>query len=281
MTQSKAKLIDAIRALKGNNSVSKERIKSLAEAVRKLLHIREEKEKQVATIVRAFEVTATATAKNIKATQEVVEEVQSLTDVEREGITEARERGVFASEQREKIADRVVGAVEESSKAVIAESQKSSEEDKVFFFELLKQGIKAIGLLFSRIVVKVQPTAEHYQIPQKVVIYDPYTKKTLSAKDFHGSAPSGAQAFSTVVVDTASMVSALEAGLAQYRVSDVDDASSVKYYGFVRANGYWYILKEDTSVAPKTYRYVQGLSNYTSQWTDRASLTYGYFNDIF
>lgn len=66
-----------------------------------------------------------------------------------------------------------------------------------------------------------------------------------------------------------------------YHVSDIDDAGTVKYYGFVDADGNWYIMKEDTSVSPKTYRYASGGVDYTTNFTDRASLSYSYFNSIF
>lgn len=66
-----------------------------------------------------------------------------------------------------------------------------------------------------------------------------------------------------------------------YHISDIDDASTVKYYGFVDADGNWYIMKEDTSVSPKTYRYVSGNVDYTTNFTDRASLSYNYFYGIF
>ncbi len=64
--------------------------------------------------------------------------------------------------------------------------------------------------------------------------------------------------------------------LEKYKVSDIDDDASPNYYGFIEKSGAWYILKEDTSA--KTYRYVGGRSAYTTNWTNRASLTYTYFN---
>ena len=64
--------------------------------------------------------------------------------------------------------------------------------------------------------------------------------------------------------------------LAKYKVSDVDDDASPNYFGFMDAAGAWYILKEDTTA--KTYRYIAGKTDYTTNWTNRASLTYTYFN---
>ena len=67
--------------------------------------------------------------------------------------------------------------------------------------------------------------------------------------------------------------------LGNYMISDVDDASNPKYYGFADREGGWYILKEDTT--DKTYRYCKGTSDYTTNWTNRASSTYDYPFNIF
>lgn len=67
--------------------------------------------------------------------------------------------------------------------------------------------------------------------------------------------------------------------LAKYKIADVDDSSDPKYYGFTRADGAWYILKEDTTGSPKTYRYVKGADSY--DFSNRASETYGYFHTVF
>lgn len=69
------------------------------------------------------------------------------------------------------------------------------------------------------------------------------------------------------------------AQLAGYMISDIDDGSNPKYYGFIDRDSNWYILEENTT--NKTYRYVKGVSGYTTNWTNRASLTYDYFNTVF
>lgn len=61
-----------------------------------------------------------------------------------------------------------------------------------------------------------------------------------------------------------------------YMVHDVDDTNDTKYYGLLNNIGQWYITKEVTS--EKTYRYCVGKSNYPTNWTNRASLTYNYWN---
>jgi hypothetical protein len=63
-----------------------------------------------------------------------------------------------------------------------------------------------------------------------------------------------------------------------YRVSEIDDASTPSYYGFVDKDSNWYIAKEDSS---GSYRYVKGDSSFSTNWTNRASLSYDYFDTIF
>ncbi len=63
-----------------------------------------------------------------------------------------------------------------------------------------------------------------------------------------------------------------------YEITEIDDASSPSYYGFLKKNGNWYIMKEDSTGA---YRYSKGTTAFTTNWTNRASLTYDYFNSIF
>lgn len=74
---------------------------------------------------------------------------------------------------------------------------------------------------------------------------------------------------------------AFNAQMAGYLICDSDDTGAVKYYGFEDVEGRWYILKEDTSVSPKTYRLTKGNSGYSTNFTNRASLTYGYPSVIF
>jgi hypothetical protein len=73
--------------------------------------------------------------------------------------------------------------------------------------------------------------------------------------------------------------------LASYKCADVDADASPNYYGFVDKDGNWYILKETISAGADTYRYAKGGSGYdtavTGAWATRASLTYGYFHNIF
>lgn len=66
-----------------------------------------------------------------------------------------------------------------------------------------------------------------------------------------------------------------------YRITQLDDASTPAYYGYVDKTGAWFIMKEDSS---GNYRYVRGASGFTNAatgWPNRANLTYDYFDAIF
>ena len=58
--------------------------------------------------------------------------------------------------------------------------------------------------------------------------------------------------------------------------SDLDEAGTTKYYGFVERGSSWKIIRFNTTV--EELRYVRGSSNYPTAWTNRASQVYNYYN---
>jgi len=60
-----------------------------------------------------------------------------------------------------------------------------------------------------------------------------------------------------------------------FNINDTDDSSDPKYYGFSDHRGVWIIMKETTSTG--SFRYATGKSGYSTNWTNRASLSYGYY----
>lgn len=61
--------------------------------------------------------------------------------------------------------------------------------------------------------------------------------------------------------------------LAGMEVVDISEAEGgYNYYGYVRANGEWAIMRE--LVAGTEYRFVIGASAYSTNWTARTSLNY-------
>lgn len=65
----------------------------------------------------------------------------------------------------------------------------------------------------------------------------------------------------------------------KYQAADKDESSPSSYYGFTSYTGSWYILKEDSAAG--SYRYVKGGSDYSTNWTNRVSLTYDYYHNTF
>lgn len=63
-----------------------------------------------------------------------------------------------------------------------------------------------------------------------------------------------------------------------YGITEIDDSAIPSYYGFVNKEGAWYILREDSS---NSYRYAKGNSNFSSNWTSRAGLSYDYYHNVF
>jgi len=62
-----------------------------------------------------------------------------------------------------------------------------------------------------------------------------------------------------------------------YKISRIDD-STPSYYGFTNKDGAWFIMKEDSN---GNYTYATGSGNFSSNWANRTSLTYGEFFDVF
>lgn len=70
--------------------------------------------------------------------------------------------------------------------------------------------------------------------------------------------------------------------LAPYSINDVDKpGTDINYYGFEDEIGRWYILKEDKTSNPNSYRYAAGASDYATAWTGRAGQSYNTFNATF
>lgn len=62
-----------------------------------------------------------------------------------------------------------------------------------------------------------------------------------------------------------------------YECTDIDDSSDPKYYGFTRPDASWVIMKITLGV---TVRYARGSTGYTTNWTDRATITYYYWYEV-
>ena len=67
-----------------------------------------------------------------------------------------------------------------------------------------------------------------------------------------------------------------------YVAANTDTPGTTNYYGFTRTDGAYYILKEAIAGNVATYTYYKSDSGvYATDWTNRASLTYGRYDTIF
>ena len=123
--------------------------------------------------------------------------------------------------------------------------------------------------------VTVHP--DHYTTPQSMVILDPFTMKAVDLKElFSAKVMIGGGG---MIGGSANTNETIADQLDQYRISDGDEAGTTKYYGYVDKYGNWYIMQNDTTA--NTFRYFRGSGDYATNWADRATFTYDYFNVIF
>ena len=64
-----------------------------------------------------------------------------------------------------------------------------------------------------------------------------------------------------------------------YALSDIDDIGSPAYYGYLKPDGSWYI--KEYIVTSEEFRFIQGGTNYLTNWTNRTLLTYQLYSDAF
>lgn len=73
----------------------------------------------------------------------------------------------------------------------------------------------------------------------------------------------------------------LDQTLSGYVIADKDDDGTPNYYGYVRPDGAWYILRETVLAGADKYEYARGDRGYETNWTNRAGLTYQYYHIAF
>lgn len=71
----------------------------------------------------------------------------------------------------------------------------------------------------------------------------------------------------------------LASSLAGYVLANYDDASNPVYLGKVDSTGNWIIVEINTT--NKTNKLAAGTSEYTTNWTNRAGLTYANYDSVF
>lgn len=94
---------------------------------------------------------------------------------------------------------------------------------------------------------------------------------SLIAKDFEGIERS-------VLCDESGRL--VTGNLSDYGFDKFEDTNPA-YVGYLRTNDNWYIMRLTTTGNTMLAEYCKGDASYTTNWTNRASLTYGTYAEIF
>jgi hypothetical protein len=72
-------------------------------------------------------------------------------------------------------------------------------------------------------------------------------------------------------------------GISGFEISDTDEESNPQYFGFIDRYGNWLIKRLNTISKSLEVRYVRGslIDPYTIAWTNRASLNYDHYDEVF
>lgn len=65
-----------------------------------------------------------------------------------------------------------------------------------------------------------------------------------------------------------------------YQITE-QDTGSTQYFGYLRKDSYWYIMKVTRVGSVRSYRFVKGSSNFSTKFGVRTTLSYDYFDEIF
>lgn len=195
------------------------------------------------------------------------------------------------SDSLDTLGDEVVKAVESSAQA-ITEAVKDAKptpvtEVTVKNIDSAKSEnitVKNLGKLedLTRNVIKaIQNSGAVVNVEKQEVkfpnsVRDYVSVRLTDGKEFYKAEGGGGFGVSMPSVETDPLVG--------YQPSDIDDGGSTKYYGFLKADGRWYIMRESSGA----YRYAKGVPDpdnggglYTDAWTARASLSYDYYSVVF
>jgi virulence-associated protein VapD len=166
---------------------------------------------------------------------------------------------------------------EEDSKKDSKDEEKRRKE-KLSILQGIYQAIKEVNTTqdFSPIIAWLQAIAEKEETVYPFTFID--GRVLVEVDRVSGGSGGLNKSESEALI---SIPEKLEDPLTPYKITDKDDDASPNYFGFTKKDGSWYIMKETVSAGADTYRYVAGTEDYTTNWTNRASLSYDYFYATF
>ena len=171
-----------------------------------------------------------------------------------------------------KLADTIETAIKNNSykpeKNITVDNIKDAQPT-----ELKVNNLKELSKYFTTLEKAIKDNQPIVNVTKQSIVFptsanNPISVRLSDGKSFYNSIQ---QAISTSSGETDPLVG--------YQPSDIDDTSTPKYYGFVKANGAWYIMRESSGA----YRYTVGskLTSYSTSWSGRSGLTYSYFYEVF
>ena len=175
-------------------------------------------------------------------------------------VTPDSEEEKKSDEQKEELEETLSIANEE------IDEEKPENEEEAIEGKVLGNGFDLNRRMFLKLIGSAGIT---------LFLFSIFTKKAEGA--FFGSVP-GTGTISIKDTTGAKIDPAIKQPTDGYTLAQVDDGVSNTYYGYLNRDGAWYILREDSS---SNYRYTKGSSTFATNWTNRASLTYDYFDAIF
>jgi len=63
-----------------------------------------------------------------------------------------------------------------------------------------------------------------------------------------------------------------------FAIHEADESTNPRYYGYVDHRGLWIIMQQNKTTG--SHRYASGKSSFSTNWTNRAALSYDYYNNI-
>ena len=165
-----------------------------------------------------------------------------------------------------RVMPRKVRSAQIPNRDVVFEDEKESVEEAKMTV-LKKEGIDINRRMFLKLAGSAGVA---------LFIFAIFNKKTESA--FFGNL-SGANSSAVSIKD--SQGNKIDPSEKQptdgYKINELDD-SDTTYYGFVRKDGAWFIMREDPA---GSFRYIKGPANFSASWTNRTGLSYDYFDNVF
>jgi hypothetical protein len=152
---------------------------------------------------------------------------------------------------------------------VIPNSTQPEEKEDKNTIKLKKEGVDIDKRMFLKLIGSAGLS---------LFLFSLFTKKAEAA--FFGSVPGPGTV--SIKDSTGTKIDPAEKHPTDgYNVAEIDDAGLDTYLGFLNKSGAWFIIKEIGAGNDTSYRYVKGASDFTDNWTNRALLSYDYYDNVF